>query len=234
MSSFIDVASGKIYQAFGNKELIWKLKPDLLESNNRLVLYAPNSNKIEVVDLSSMAAYSMMLPFEIESILLASEKKWLIQTNSRKKYVLVKSLPTNPCPNILKEIEEVDSDATGIGSFLASSKESLKENILSSAVNQNINSPNRLLATDNTFATIVIGFPELDSANEVFLWPRQERSKNSSPPIVTEHGQIVRIVSLNEVPKEASLDGRKQTEVSAYLEVVDTINHKARYLPIPQ
>ena len=230
----MDVASDKISQAFGNAGFIWQLKSDLITSNDRLVLYTPNSNRIEVVDLSTMSAYSIIMPFEIKSILPASEEKWLIQSNSRKKYVFVKSSPSNPCPNILKQIEDVDSDTSKIGSFLSSARDSLKEDILSSALKQNINSPNRLLATENTFATIVVGFPELDSSNEVFLWPRKEGRITSGSPIITEHGQVIRTIPASEVPKEVFSEGKKQGEVSAYFEVIDTISHKARYLPIPQ
>lgn len=234
LSSFMDVASDKISHAFGNKGSTWQLLSDLVTSNDRLILFTPNSDRIEVVDLSTMAAYSMVMPFEIESILPASEERWLIQSNTRKKYAFVKSLPANPCPNVLKEIEEVDSDAFKIGSFLSSGRSSLKGDILSSALKQNIDSPNRLLATENTFATVVVGFPELDSSNEVFVWPRKQARRASDSPIITEHGQVVRTISASEVPKEVFSDGKKPVEISAYFEIVDTVNQKARYLPIPE
>lgn len=230
----MDMASDKFSHAFRNKEVTWQLKTDLIISNDRLILFTPNDNKIDVVDLSTMAAYSMSLPFSIESILPASEEKFLIQSDSNKKYVLVKSSSSNPCPNLLKDVEEVASGVKKMGSFLTCGKESLREDILSKALKQNVDSPNRLLASDNTFANIIVGFPELDSVNEVYLWPRKERLRNSGQVITTDHGQIVRTISPNFVPKEVFPDGKKPSEISAYFEIVDTSNHKVRYLPIPQ
>lgn len=216
----------KFSQVFRNKEIIWQLKSDLLVSNDRLILFTPDDNKMEIVNLDTMIVYSMNFPFPVESILIASEEKWLIQSNSKKKYLLVKSLSDNPCPNVLKEIEETPLE---IGDFLSCGKESLREDHLSNALKQNIDSPNRILVSDNSFATIIVGFPELDSANDVYHWPRDKRMRNSAQPIIADRGQIVRTISSNFVPKDIFSNGNK-----AYFEIVDTFNHKVRYLPIPQ
>ena len=38
---------------------------------------------------------------------------------------------------------------------------------------ETVSSPNTLLCTENTYATLVMGFPELEySGNEVIAWPR--------------------------------------------------------------
>lgn len=234
LSSFMDMASDKFSQTFRNKDVIWKMKTDFLISDDLLILFTPYDNQIEIVNLQKMAVYSMNLPFRIESILPALENRWLIQSNSNKIYTLVKSSATNPCPNVLKSIEIAAVNGDKLGDLVSCGKDNLREDILSNALKKNINSPNRLLADDKNFATIIVGFPELDGENDVFFWPRKEKRKISCQPIITDNGQIVRTISPNLVPRGIFPDDKKPLEVSAYFEIVDTCNHKVRYLPIPQ
>ena len=43
---------------------------------------------------------------------------------------------------------------------------------------ETVSSPNTLLSTKNTYATLVMGFPELEySANEVLAWPKLDDAK---------------------------------------------------------
>lgn len=234
ISSFLDVASDKLSNAFRSKTPQWKMKADLLSSHNLIVLYTQNHNKVEAINLQNMCAYSMNLPCKIESILLASDKKWLIQDTSKNKYVLMKSTDSDPCPNILHELNESNSTDLKTSSVLNCGRSSLHKTELSKALQQKIDSPNRLLVTDNTYAGIVIGFPDLDSSNDLHFWPRKERTRSFMTPIITQNGQVIRTISPSQVPDEVYPKDKKHAGISAYLEIVDTVNHKLRYLPIPE
>ncbi|XP_077256082.1 von Willebrand factor A domain-containing protein c12.2 isoform X4 [Temnothorax americanus] len=233
-SSFLDTASDRISNAFRSKNFQWKMKADLLPSHNLIVLYTQDHDKLEVIDLQSMCAYSMSLPCNIESILLASDRKWLIQDASKDKYILTKSSDSDPCPYVLRELDESNSVDLKTGSVLNCGRSSLHKTELSKALQQKIDCPNRLLVTDNTYAGIATGFPDLDSSNELHFWPRRGRTRSFITPIVTQNGQVIRTISPNQVPDEVYPKDTKHTGISGYLEIVDTVNHKLRYIPIPE
>lgn len=233
-SSFLDVASDRLSNAFRSKNFQWKMKMDLLSSHNLIVLYTQDHDKIDVINLQNMSAYSMSLPCSIESILLASDRKWLIQDASKDKYILTKSSDSDPCPNVLRGLDESNSVDLKTGSVLNCGRSSLHKIELSKALQQKIDCPNRLLVTDNTYAGIATGFPDLDSSNELHFWPRRERTRSFITPIVTQNGQVIRTISPSQVPDEVYPKDTKQTGISGYLEIVDTVNHKLRYIPIPE
>ncbi|XP_053996012.1 von Willebrand factor A domain-containing protein 8 isoform X1 [Hylaeus anthracinus] len=234
LSSFFDIASDKLSNAFRNRSLLWKMKTDLTLSHNQIVFYTFDSDKIEVIDLHSSCAYTITLPFDVESVLLPSEKKWLIQDTSRKKYILTKSSESSPCPNVLQAVRESNDSHLKSGSFLSCSKNDLSASVLGAALEQKIDSPNRLVVTDNTYASIAVGFPDLDSTNELHIWPRTQRSRSFTPPIVTEGGQVIRTIVPEEVPDGVFPNDARHLGVAGYLEIVDTVNHKLRFIPIPE
>ncbi|XP_011166750.2 von Willebrand factor A domain-containing protein 8 isoform X1 [Solenopsis invicta] len=233
-STFLDVASDRISSAFRNRNFQWQMKADLLQSHNLIVLYTQDHDKIEVINLQSMCAYSMSLPCNIESILLASDRKWLIQSASKDKYVLTKSSDSDPCPNVLRELDESNSVDLKTGTVLNCGRSSLHKTELSKALQQKIDCPNRLLVTDNTYAGIATGFPDLDSSNELHFWPRRGRTRSFITPIVMQNGQVIRTVSPSLVPDEVYPKDTKHAGISGYLEIVDMVNHKLRYIPIPE
>lgn len=233
-SSFLDVASDRLSNAFRSKNFQWKMKTDLLSSHNLIVLYTQDHDKIDVINLQNMSAYSMSLPCSIESVLLASDRKWLIQDALKDKYILMKSSDSDPCPNVLRGLDESNSVDLKTGSVLNCGRSSLHKTELSKALQQKIDCPNRLLVTDNTYAGIATGFPDLDSSNELHFWPRRGRTRSFITPIVTQNGQVIRTISPSQVPDEVYPKNTKQTGISGYLEIVDTVNHKLRYIPIPE
>nr|KAF7423742.1 hypothetical protein H0235_009025 [Vespula pensylvanica] len=234
LSSILEQTVDKISNTLGRQNLNWKMLPELIASENQIVFFVPNNNKMEVVNLNSMSAYSINLPCDVESILLASANKWLIQDTFKNKYIFEKSVESQPCPNVLREIQESDSTYLRKDLLLNCAQENLHENILSEALQRKINSPNRLLLTNNIYAGIVIGFPELDSANELHCWPREKRLNSYITPIITNDGQVIRTVSTKQVPEEVCPSDKKHTGIAGYLEVVNTVNHKVRYIPIPE
>lgn len=232
--SFFDVASNKITNVLKNMNIHRKMKSDLLKSHNQIVFYIYNSNKIEVIDLNLMCFYTINLPFKIRSILLPSEKKWLIDDIERNKYILKKSTYSSPCPNILLKVEESSKHNFKIDLFLNCTNSSLNSNLLSAALKQKIDSPNRLLVSDNTYANIAVGFPDLDSFNELYSWPRAKSSNNFTPIIPMDNGQIIKVVTPQEVPDDVFPKTGQNYGIARYLEIVDIVNHKLRYIPVPE
>ncbi|XP_076766995.1 von Willebrand factor A domain-containing protein c12.2 [Xylocopa sonorina] len=234
MLSFFDKASEKISNSFRNMNFRWRMKSDLIVPHNQIVFYTCNSNRMEILDLNSMYSYTINLPFNIESMLVPSEKKWLIQDTENNKYILKKSTDMSPCPNILQEVKESSRNNFEVGSFFSSTSNNLSSNVLSAALQQKTDSPNRLFATNNTYANIAVGFPDLDSFNELHSWPRPDKLGSFASPIAMENGQIVTTVRPYDVPNEVLPKTRKKAGVAGYLEVVDTVAHKLRYIPIPE
>ncbi|XP_014486715.1 PREDICTED: von Willebrand factor A domain-containing protein 8 [Dinoponera quadriceps] len=233
-SSMLDIASDRISSAFGSTGPQWKMKADLLSSHNLLVFFTHGQNKIDVLDLRTMFACSMNLPCDVESLSLASDKKWLIQDTSKNKYVLAKSSDADPCPNVLRELNESNSAYLKAGSVLSCGKSSLSEADLSEALQQRISSPNRVVVTDNTYAGIAVGFPDLDGSNDLHFWPRKGSTRSFMTPIVTQHGRVIRTVSPDQVPDEVCPKDKRRMGISGYLEIVDTVRRKLRYIPIPE
>jgi len=234
ISSFLDTAGDKISNAFRSKSHQWKMRADLLPTHSLIVLYTQGHNKIEIINLQNMCAYSMNLPCDIESILLASDKKWLVQDTSRNKYVLMKSSDTNPCPNVLHELEESNSTDLKTGRVLSCDRNGLHKTELSKALQEQMDAPNRIIVTDNAYAGIAIGFPDLDSSNDLHFWPRKGRMRDFMTPIITQNGQVIRTVSPDQVPDEVCPKNKRHTGISGYLEIVDIVNQKLRYLSIPE
>ncbi|XP_076294765.1 von Willebrand factor A domain-containing protein c12.2 isoform X2 [Lasioglossum baleicum] len=236
LASFFDMASDKISRSFGTrKNILWKMKTDLLQSHNQIIFYTHNSNKIDMINLHSPNAYTINLPFDLTSVVVASNKKWLIQDMSGSKYILKKSVDSSPCPNVLQELKETSNKPGGeVGSLQSCGKSNLPISVVTAALQQKIDAPNRLLASDNMYAGIAVGFPDLDSFTELHFWPRKQRIRNSMPPIAMENGQVVRVVQSRDVPNEILPQDSKNVEISCYLEVVDTVAHKLRYIPVPE
>ena len=124
-----------------------------------------------------------------------------------------------------------------IGYITYCDSEDLPYDILSDALEQKLSAPNRVICTDATHAAIAVGFPELDrTTNELYVWPRDQKKQGSSANtvILRDCGQIIHAVTSAHVPREVIKRGKDQVEVSGYLEIVDLLNHKLRYLPVPQ
>jgi hypothetical protein len=150
--------------------------------------------------------------------------------------VLSKDIHTDPCPSLLQPIEDT-CNTSSLGYIIACDSESLPFDMLSEALSQKLSAPNRIVCTDHTYAAVAVGFPELDkTANEIYVWPRQDKYSGSSGTaiILRDCGQVVRPVSSSQVPKELISSEGVQPVVSGYLEITDLVNHKLRYLPIPQ
>ncbi|GFG34443.1 hypothetical protein Cfor_05032 [Coptotermes formosanus] len=214
----------------------WHMSTDVLDQTNSVVLYEVGGSKVEVVNVKSMTALTFSLPFHVSSINVPSIDKWLIEDTASRKYVLSKAALTDPCPSLLQPIEDTCSTSS-VGYISTCDSENLPFDMLSDALGQTISAPNRILCTNSTYAAVAVGFPELDrAASELYVWPRQDRYQGSSGAaiILRDCGQVVRPVSSTEVPREVISSEKRQPALSGYLEITDLINHKLRYLPVPQ
>ena len=232
-SSLFDNARNKISQVLGSQSFFWKLKPDLIISKNQIVIFTSKNNKIEIIDLGTMSAYNMVVPFQIDSLLLWSSDRWLIQNTLQEKFILQRSSSDNPCPNVLRKIDENEIGPHKLGSLLACSKTGCTKDMLSKAFNKEMDFPSRIVATSNTYASIIVGFPEFDNSNKIFSFPRSQRVNSFIDPIITQTGQIIRIVAPSHVPESALYKEKARDTFCGYLEITDPLEKKLHYIPIP-
>ncbi|GAB1605806.1 von Willebrand factor A domain-containing protein 8-like [Argonauta hians] len=121
--------------------------------------------------------------------------------------------------------------------------------------------PNRILTTPDTYAVLTVGFPPGDQStpNEVYQISREDKDtdgsnnnngstnpqhhllsplyqrppQSSAPVLLPDSGQVVRAIEAEYVPKSAGLERNELLGAKGFLEIVDLVNHKLRYLAIP-
>ena len=149
-------------------------------------------------------SYRLELPFDIKSLHPLDRDKYLVeaqeqgnektnnQTISRTPdagnlFILKKDSSDDVIPTVLNPISQYaaamsqDSAATieyldkSVANVMEFSSSGLTDFGLSRAFNTKISSPHSLMVTEDTYAGLALGFPELEfSSNEVYVWQRQE------------------------------------------------------------
>ncbi|KAM8786530.1 von Willebrand factor A domain-containing protein 8 [Rhynchonycteris naso] len=233
---------------------------------NWLVFYKEKGNNLTVLDVLEGRTHTISLPIELKTVFLVAEDKWLlVESKTNQKYLLTKpayvdSENSGVCQlYVLKE----EAPSTGFGVTQVTdlsvphkiSSDQLSSENLSSAVGQKIASPNRILSDENNYATVIIGFPDLMSPNEIYSWKRPSTLHKSRVPDTAFYGgrkksgtpkqsncvtlidtnQIIRILPPGEVPlKDIYPKDVTPPLTCGYIEVTDLQSKKLRYIPIPR
>uniref|UniRef100_A0A3B4UMV5 von Willebrand factor A domain-containing protein 8 n=1 Tax=Seriola dumerili TaxID=41447 RepID=A0A3B4UMV5_SERDU len=233
---------------------------------NWLLFYKEDGNQLEVLDVLEGRVHSISLPINLKCVFLVAEDRWLlVESNTNKYFLLTKPVHMAAEDSGVCQLHSVSEDpvssghGAGSGTFIRGRMfRQLPSENLSAALDQKIVSPNRLLADTDSFAQVVVGFPDLMSPNEVYSFKRpvdlsamksgeggahtflrgglrSSAAKQQNCVSLLSANQVVRALPPNKVPlKEVYPKDVTPPMTAAYLEVTDLNAKKVKYIPVPR
>ncbi len=159
-------------------------------ADNKLIFYTPKGNEVRLLDLSGdiPMCYKMELPMSIKSLHVLNDYQYLVVANNNNNinegddegksqqnlFLLRKDSDQEAMPTGVTPIMQSSNVPNGgIDAIYGLSAKGLKDFGLKLVLGESVTAPNTLMVTSNTYASLAVGFPELEySANEVYAWPR--------------------------------------------------------------
>ncbi|XP_073701902.1 von Willebrand factor A domain-containing protein 8 [Garra rufa] len=232
---------------------------------NWLLFYKENGSQLDVVDVLEGQVHTISLPINLKAVFLVAEDRWLlVESKTDRKFLLTKPMHMGAEDTGVCQLHAISEDAVNAGFGTSSgmeatapqevSNEQLPNENLSTALGQKIVSPNRILCDTNTYANVIVGFPDLMSPNEVYSFKRSSpitegrgpdmffgSSKRTGPAkrvncvCLLGANQVVRALPPTQVPL-TDIYPKDVTPpmTAAYLEVTDLNSKKLKYIPVPR
>ncbi|KTF83224.1 hypothetical protein cypCar_00026056 [Cyprinus carpio] len=229
------------------------------------LLYLDRS-QLDVVDVLEGQVHTISLPINLKAVFLVAEDRWLlVESKTDRKFLLTKPMHMGAEDTGVCQLHAISEDAVNTGFGTSSgleatapqevSNEQLPNENLSTALGQKIVSPNRVLCDTNTYANVIVGFPDLMSPNEVYSFKRSSpitegrgpdmffgTSKRTGPAkrvncvCLLGANQVVRALPPTQVPLTEIYPKADVTPpmTAAYLEVTDLNSKKLKYIPVPR
>ncbi|XP_056108158.1 von Willebrand factor A domain-containing protein 8 [Rhinichthys klamathensis goyatoka] len=232
---------------------------------NWLLFYKENGNQLDVVDVLEGQVHTISLPINLKAVFLVAEDRWLlVESKTDRKFLLTKPMHMGAEDTGVCQLHAISEDAVNTGFGTSSgmestapqevSNEQLPNENLSTALGQKIASPNRILCDTNTYANVIVGFPDLMSPNEVYSFKRSSpitegrgpdmffgSNKRTGPAkrmncvCLLDANQVVRALPPTQVPlTEVYPKDVTPPMAAAYLEVTDLNSKKLKYIPVPR
>ena len=227
-------------------------------TDNQLLFWSPGGHTIQLMNLEEGSIVKVNFPFVLKSVHPLNKDQYLVVKDSeatiaRQKqhgllsdtssdtdelYLLKRNEETDPIPTVLNPIKHVGE----FQSIVSLDKKGLSDFGLKMALGEKTQVPNTLFTTQESYANIAMGFPELEfSASEIHHWPRKDlptlgaaSAKNQSTSMknrfndpsrdlvfLNDSCQIVRPVATPNVPRDGVAGHVAVGNCVAFLEVVD-------------
>ncbi|XP_041484897.1 von Willebrand factor A domain-containing protein 8-like isoform X2 [Lytechinus variegatus] len=245
----------------GNQQDQYKMCSEFAHEN-WLVFYVDGGSKVEWMDVLNGDAYTVNLPMNIKSLKLASPDAWLlVEAKTDRKYLMTRPSHDAPVSQLHAifdaspgdTVADSESSASSGSLPLAVSHKGLSKDNLSSVIGENMDAPNRLMADPNSYGSVAVGFPDLQSSVDVYSAPRPAppsaqpsgrdplaslmkksgtTGTTGSPVVLPDSAQVVRVLNSKQVPKEVFPD-EKVPVSGEFLEIADMSSQTLKYIPIP-